>query len=148
MNPQSENPLNKLAISALAIALLAVASVAFLPALTAKPTGKWFDHIVTIAMENQDYSSVIGNSAAPFINGLAAAGTVFPAYHSYGAGNFGGDTIGGCSAGCYVALVSGSDDGVSDGYSCCLPGPTIVDQLQSAGLTWEALCAQGCPRGE
>src|SRR5713226_3106302 len=102
----------------LTFALLVTASFAVIPHVQAAPTGKWFDHIVTIAMENRDYSAVIGNPAAPFINSLAAAGAVFPAYHSYGAGNFAGDTIGGCSAGCYVALVSGSDLGISDGYAC------------------------------
>src|SRR6266699_2186076 len=56
-------------------------------------------------------------------------------------------SINGCSAACYVALISGSDNGVSDGYSCCLTGTTLVDQLQSAGLTWQAYCESGCPRG-
>src|SRR2546429_7792927 len=58
-----------------------------------------------------------------------------------------GDNINGCSAACYVALISGTDNGVSDGYSCCLTGTTLVDQLQSAGLTWQAYCESGCPRG-
>src|SRR6266568_3866502 len=48
---------------------------------------------------------------------------------------------------CYVALISGSDNGVSDGYSCCVAGTTLADQLQSAGLTWQAYCESGCPRG-
>ena len=98
-------------------------------------------------MENQNYGSVIGSSSAPFINSLAAQGTTITNYHSYGANAFSGDNINGCSAACYVALISGSDNGVSDGYSCCLTGTTLVDQLQSAGLTWQAYCESGCPRG-
>ncbi len=113
----------------------------------AAPTGKYFDHIVIIAMENQDYSSVIGNSAAPFINGLAAVGSTMSSYHSYGAGTFSGDTIGGCSAACYVAFMGGDTYSVSDGYGCCLSGQTFVDQMQASGLTWQAYCESGCPRG-
>src|SRR4029077_12337523 len=41
----------------------------------------------------------------------------------------------------------GSTYGVSDGYSCCMAGKLIVNSLQSAGLTWQAYCAEGCPRG-
>src|SRR5256884_933356 len=98
-------------------------------------------------MENQNYGSVIGSSSAPFINSLAAQGTTITNYHSYGANAFSGDNINGCSAACYVALISGSDNGVSDGYSCCLTGTTLVDQLQGAGLTCQAYCESGCPRG-
>ena len=98
-------------------------------------------------MENQNYGDVIGSPSAPFINSLATQGTTIPNYHSYGANSFSGDNINGCSAACYVALISGSDSGVSDGYSCCLTGTTLVDQLQSAGLTWQAYCESGCPRG-
>ena len=115
--------------------------------LAAAPVGLQFDHIVIIAMENQNYGDVIGSPSAPFINSLAAQGTTIPNYHSYGANAFSGDNINGCSAACYVALISGSDNGVSDGYSCCLTGTTLVDQLQSAGLTWQAYCESGCPRG-
>src|SRR5438093_4266941 len=66
-----------------------------------------------------------------------------PSYHSYGATS----SISGCSAACYVALISGDTYGVGDGYSCCLSGSTLVDQMQSAGLTWQAYCESGCPRG-
>jgi len=100
--------------------------------LAAAPVGLQFDHIVIIAMENQNYGDVIGSPSAPFINSLATQGTTIPNYHSYGANSFSGDNINGCSAACYVALISGSDSGVSDGYSCCLTGTTLVDQLQSA----------------
>src|SRR5260370_3555486 len=113
----------------------------------AAPSDKYFDHIVIIAMENQDYSSVIGNSAVPFINSLASLGSTMSAYHSYGAGAFSGDTIGGCSAACYVAFMGGNTYGVSDGYSSgSIIGTSFVDHLQAAGLTWQAYCEGGCPR--
>src|SRR2546422_285987 len=131
----------------LALSVFSTALVTSLHPLVATPPGLQFDHIVIIAMENQNYGSVIGSSSAPFINSLAAQGTTITNYHSYGANAFSGDNINGCSAACYVALISGSDNGVSDGYSCCLAGTTFVDQLQSAGLTWQAYCESGCPRG-
>jgi len=131
----------------LALSVFSTALVTSLRPLAAAPSGLQFDHVVIIAMENQNYGSVIGSSSAPFINSLAAQGSTIPNYHSYGANAFSGDNINGCSAACYVALISGSDNGVSDGYSCCLTGTTFVDQLQSAGLTWQAYCESGCPRG-
>src|SRR5256884_92181 len=131
----------------LALSIFSIGLITSLHPLTAAPAGLQFDHIVIIAMENQNYGSVIGSSSAPFINSLAAQGTTITNYHSYGANAFSGDNINGCSAACYVALISGSDNGVSDGYSCCLTGTTLVDQLQSAGLTWQAYCESGCPRG-
>src|SRR3989475_634753 len=131
----------------LALSVFSTALVTSLRPLAAAAPGLRFDHVVIIAMENQNYGSVIGSSSAPFINSLAAQGSTIPNYHSYGANAFSGDNINGCSAACYVALISGSDNGVSDGYSCCLTGTTLVDQLQSAGLTWQAYCESGCPRG-
>src|SRR3989441_4437765 len=131
----------------LALSVFSTALVTSLRPLAAAPSGLQFDHVVIIAMENQNYGSVIGSSSAPFINSLAAQGSTIPNYHSYGANAFSGDNINGCSAACYVALISGSDNGVSDGYSCCLTGTTLVDQLASAGLTWQAYCESGCPRG-
>src|SRR6266487_1734977 len=131
----------------LALSVFSVTVLTSLRPLAATPPGLQFDHIVIIAMENQNYGSVIGSSSAPFINSLAAQGTTTTNYHSYGANAFSGDNINGCSAACYVALISGSDNGVSDGYSCCVAGTTLVDQLQSAGLTWQAYCESGCPRG-
>src|SRR6267143_1269190 len=118
---------------------------------SATPTGSNFDHIVIIAMENQNYPDVLGDGTpagcptgtAPFLCSILPLGSTIPNYHSYGATS----SINGCSAACYVALISGDTYGVGDGYSCCLSGTTLVDQMQSAGLTWRAYCENGCPRG-
>lgn len=116
----------------------------------AAPTGGQFDHIVIIAMENQNYGSVFGSgtgsSNAPFLSSLLALGSTIPQYHSYGAG------IGGCSAGCYQAFTEGfqtvSDSWCPRASSPCQTGSTsIADQLSSAGLTSAAFCEDGCPRG-
>src|SRR6267378_3302394 len=112
---------------------------------SAAPTGSSFDHIVIIAMENQNYGSVIGSSSAPFINSLAKLGTTISNYHSYG------QNIGGCSAGCYEAFTSGqqahSDSWCPRASSPCYTIPNIADQLHTAGLTSAMFCEDGCPRG-
>jgi hypothetical protein len=111
-------------------------------------SGTYFDSVVVVAMENQNYVDVMGtgtgNANAPFIAGMLAAGATIPLYHGYGAA---GRSIGGCSAGCYTALISASDQGISDGYSCCINAPTLMDRMASSGLTWQAFCEDGCPRG-
>jgi len=108
-----------------------------------------FDNAVFIAMENQNLPSVFGNSNAPFINSLLALGSHSTNYQGYGAS---GRSISGCSAGCYLALTSGSDQGKSDGYcprasAPCLTVTNLMSRLTTAGLTWQAYCAEGCPRG-
>ncbi|HST46630.1 MAG TPA: alkaline phosphatase family protein [Jatrophihabitans sp.] len=62
------------------------------------------DHVVVVVMENHSNSDVIGNSAAPYINSLAAAGANFT--QSY--------AITHPSEPNYLALFSGSTQGVTD----------------------------------
>jgi len=131
-------------------ALFAALSIGFIllaqPAtVSATPTGTNFNHIVIIAMENQNYGSVIGSGSAPFINSLAGQGSTISNYHSYG------QNIGGCSAGCYEAFTSGQQSH-SDGWcprasSPCYTISNIADQLHTAGLTSAMFCEDGCPRG-
>src|SRR5205807_447935 len=123
--------------------IIGIIAVPVLPRAHAA-TGTYFDNIVVIAMENRAYTEVIGNSNAPFINSLIALSATLQHYNSYGAA---GRSVGGCSAGCYTALVSGSDQGISDGYGCCITSTTLMDRMGTAGLTWQAYCESGCPRG-
>src|SRR5437867_1473938 len=113
-----------------------------IPAANAAPIGTHFDHIVIIAMENRAYSEVIGSSNAPFINGLAAVGTVLSSDNHYSDNPP-------CSAACYVEFTTGQVNGanLADGWSCCQALTSINDELTTAGLTWQAYCAAGCPRG-
>jgi len=149
--------LNRKGLASVLVAL-SLASLIFLSSAaraSAAPAGANFDHIVIIAMENQNYANVLGDGSsagcpsgtAPFLCSMLPLSSTIPNYHSYGAGGFSGDSISGCSAACYTALISGDTQGVSDGYGCCLSGTTLVDQMQSAGLTWQAYCESGCPRG-
>src|SRR5438105_4418172 len=112
-----------------------------------------FDNMVFIAMENQNYGSVMGtgtgSSIAPFIASLLPSSSTIPFFHGLGAS---GRTINGCSAGCYLALTSGSDQGKADSYCPrssvpCLSATNIISRFTAAGLSWQAYCAEGCPRG-
>src|SRR2546425_622918 len=111
-------------------------------------SGTNFSNVVIVAMENQNYASVMGTGtgspSAPFIGSLLARSSPIPNYHGYGAA---GRSINGCPAGCYTALISGSDQGISDGYSCCINPPPLMDRMATAGLTWQAYYESGCPRG-
>ena len=149
--------LNRKGLAGLLVVMALAGLFASVPRVTAVPTGAYFDHVVIIAMENQHYSSVLGSGTlsscpvgtAPFLCSMLPLSSTVPHYHSYcsGSSDPACGSISGCSAACYVAILSGSTYGVSDGYGCCLSGTTFVDQMASAGLTWQAYCAEGCPRG-
>jgi phosphatidylinositol-3-phosphatase len=97
------------------------------PSTTA--TGDAPPHIMVIVEENREYGSVIGDPAAPYINGLAAG---------YGLATrwFG---VSHPSLPNYLALVSGSTQGVrDDGTGYTFAGPTLVDQLTARGIGWRA----------
>ena len=87
-------------------------------------------HVITIVMENEEYTQVIGNPSAPYENALAADYTLLTEYYA----------IRHPSLPNYLAMVSGSTQDVS---SDCLPSQcstnssSIVDLLQSHGLTWK-----------
>ena len=90
--------------------------------------GKYFDYVVTILMENNDLQSVLSQGA--FQAGLASQYTLSTGYSS----------VSHPSEPNYSALISGhispnSDDGVCCGQDS---GMSIVDSLESQGLTWRA----------
>lgn len=92
-------------------------------------------HVVLVVEENHEFGQVIGSRQAPFLNRLAARGTLLTRY----------DAIGHPSLPNYVALVAGSPLGIHrDCGACHRPGRTLVDQLQGAGISWRAYY-QGLP---
>ncbi len=145
---------------------LSIASLILLSSIGrtyAAPTGANFDHIVIIAMENQNYADVLGDgtpsgcpsSTAPFLCGLLPLGSTIPNYHSYCIGSSdpactGAGTLGNppCSAACYTAITSGatyrSTDGIGNGS---IIATNIFDSLSSAGLSWTEFCESNCHRG-
>ncbi len=111
----------------------------------AATSGRYFDNIVFVAMENQNYADVMGDGHgspnAPFIASLLPQGATIP--------NYQGNPCGGSSENSYIALISG------DTWGC--PGngtrdigdastKTLVDLFEGAGLTWQAYCEASCGR--
>src|SRR5437879_1116406 len=146
-----------LALLLVALSVLSVTLVTSVRPVSAAPTGTYFDHIVIIAMENTAYASVFGSgtvsscptSSAPFLCGMLPLGSTLPSYNSYGATAADTNDFNGCSAACYVGFMLGYTYGVVDGYSfsSVSGNPQLVTSLASAGLTWQAYCESGCPRG-
>ena len=89
-----------------------------------------FDHIFTIMMENHSYNEIIGNSQAPYINGLAShyglATNYFAVAHP--------------SLPNYLAATGASTFGVtSDCTTCFQTQPNIaVDRVEPSGRSWKA----------
>lgn len=104
-------------------------------------------HVMTIMMENTDASQVAGSPAMPYLNELAhqyadftqAYGWHYPSLPNY------------------LELLSGSHEGVNGDCDITDPGcsgftnPTVVDQMESAGITWHAYYQgldSGCDQGD
>jgi hypothetical protein len=88
-----------------------------------------FSHVFVIVMENHEYGSVIGSSAAPYANGLAASYGLATNY--YGASH--------PSLPNYLALTAGSTFGIaSDCTTCYVSATNIADQVEASGRSWKA----------
>ncbi|HWF26455.1 MAG TPA: amidase family protein [Solirubrobacteraceae bacterium] len=117
------------------------------PALTPPPsTVPAFDHVFRVYMENNNFSSssntvdgdaeIIGNSQAPYINGLANQNTLLTNYTA----------ITHNSAPNYVAIAGGSTFGHTAGSgglasncitTCTFNVPSLGDRVDQAGKTWK-----------
>jgi phospholipase C len=88
------------------------------------------DHIFVILEENKSYSQIVGSTAAPYINSLikryALAANYFALFHP--------------SLPNYIALTSGSNDGITDDRGAVgneVAAPNIADRIEAAGKTWK-----------
>ncbi len=97
-------------------------------------------HFFVIVLENKEADQIVGNPQAPYFNQLAAR---------YGlATRYGGVTH--PSEPNYLALWSGSTQGVTDDAVHDLSARTVADQLEAAGRTWHVFAEHvpsGCYRG-
>jgi hypothetical protein len=85
--------------------------------------------VITVVLENEEATSVIGNHDAPYVNGLARRGGL--ATGSY--------AIRHPSLPNYIALTSGSTHGIaSDCTDCHVAGPSIATQLDAVHVSWRA----------
>ena len=120
-----KSTLRRVGTVAVAFGLLA-SQAAGVSAQNSRATLKNFQHVWVIMMENTGYSSLIGNANAPWIN-QATARFGF-ARNSYGVTH--------PSQANYVAITSGSTQGVPNDNDVTINATNIVDQIESHGKTW------------
>jgi phosphatidylinositol-3-phosphatase len=89
---------------------------------------KNFQHVFIIMMENTSYTSLIGNSNAPWINFAAQT-------YGFATSYFG---VTHPSQPNYIAATSGSTNGVTTDNDTTINVPNIVDQIEASGRTWKA----------
>jgi hypothetical protein len=94
-----------------------------------------FKHVLVVVFENKERGAIVGNPAAPTFTALAQRYASLTAY----------DAVSHPSLPNYLALVSGSTQGItSDCTSCVVDAPNLADELEHAGLTWKTY-AEGLP---
>ena len=85
--------------------------------------------VVVVVEENHSIGQIIGSPQAPFLNRLAAKGTLLTSYFA----------ITHPSLPNYIAMVSGGTQEItSDCGGCNLDAPNLADQLEAAGISWKA----------
>lgn len=89
-----------------------------------------------IVLENHSYGQIIGSGSAPFLNTLANRYGLATDYHA----------VGRPSQPNYLALVSGSTQGVSDDGVHDVTATTLFDQLEAAHRSWRVF-AENVPAG-
>ncbi len=98
------------------------------PSASTLPSSKT-SHVLVIVMENEESTSILGNTEAPYANTLI---------HRYGLATQSFATRH-PSLPNYLALTSGSTQGItSDCTECQVNAPNIVDQLEAARISWKA----------
>lgn len=87
-----------------------------------------FSHVYVIVMENHEYSQIVGNAQAPYVNflirqyGLATAytGVTHPSLPNY------------------MALTGGATAFSNDCETCVVDAPNIADAVEASGRSWRA----------
>jgi hypothetical protein len=87
-----------------------------------------FSHVVLVVFENEEATSIAGNPAAPTFNALVRRYATLSNY----------DAVAHPSLPNYLALVSGSTQGLSsDCTDCIVDARSLADTLAAAGKTWK-----------
>lgn len=94
------------------------------------------DHIVVVVEENHDYSAIMGSASAPYINSLASQGALYTDYVG----------ITHPSQPNYLAMFSGSTQGVTDNNTYLFNAPTLAGQLVHAGRTFAGYADVDAPQ--
>jgi hypothetical protein len=122
-----------------AAVLILVAAALAIPAAWAearlRPLPK-LDHVVVVVLENQSYADIIDGGKAPFIAQLAKRGANFT--HAFG--------IAHPSQPNYIALFSGSTQGIADNRPHTVHAANLADQLRRVGGRFVGYTERGSPR--
>ena len=106
-------------------------SATAIPTPTPTPGGTLpnFSHVFVIVMENEESSAIVGNGAAPYVNGLLSAHGLAARYYA----------VSHPSLPNYLALTAGSTFGISSDCTGCFVNATnLADQVESSGRSWKA----------
>jgi len=85
-------------------------------------------HVIVVVEENTDYSSVIGSSSMPYLNGLAQQYALATQYYA----------VTHPSIGNYFMMTVGKIITNNDSYSTVVTDDNIVRHLLAAGKTWKS----------
>src|SRR5437868_13229738 len=85
-------------------------------------------HVIVVVEENNDYSSVIGNSSMPYPNGLAQQYALATKYYA----------VTHPSIGNYFMMTVGKIVTNNDSYSTVVSDDNIIRHLIAAGKTWKS----------
>jgi phosphatidylinositol-3-phosphatase len=85
-------------------------------------------HVIVVVEENTDYSSVIGNSSMPYLNGLAQQYALATKYYA----------VTHPSIGNYFMMTVGKIVTNNDSYSTVVSDDNIIRRLIAAGKTWKS----------
>lgn len=95
-----------------------------------------FSHVYVIVLENKAYERIVGSVDAPYLNELIATYGLAESYQA----------VAHPSQPNYLALVSGSTQGVGDDDPHDVAAPTVFDQVEQAGRSWRVY-AENAPLG-
>jgi phosphatidylinositol-3-phosphatase len=100
-------------------------------AVTGKPSGAPFEHVIIVMEENADYSSVVGSSSAPYMNSLANKYGLATQYYANTHPSIGN----------YFVLTTGhtlTNDDAQTPQSFPVSVDNVVRELLAAGKSWKA----------
>ncbi len=137
-----------IAVAIIAVSLLVVSPVGArllrhgdLTSLSVPPSGSLrpvpaLTHAYVIVLENKSYEGIVGSPDAPYLASLISKYGLAQSYQG----------VAHPSQPNYIALVSGSTNGVTDDEPHDVDAPTLFDQLEQAGRTWRVF-AENVPGG-
>src|SRR5579864_7071512 len=85
-------------------------------------------HFFLVVEENHTYSEVIGNSAMPYLNGLASKFGLATQYYADAHPSIGN----------YFILTTGQIETIDDGFTGTITDDNIVRELVKANKTWRS----------